>query len=71
MDLKKAGCKKAGSLLLKKRKGSLAPSLFDPVFLHSILDLIFSGSQTDPSFQNKNNGCTLIGWMTALFTEFE
>ena len=56
--LQKAGCKKTGSLLFKKRRGLfLSPCFFQ---VH-ILDLIFLGSQTDPCFQNKNNGCRLTG----------
>ena len=67
--------KKAGSHCYSKREEAWLPLLFlnnnEPVFspcffqVH-ILDLIFSGSQTDPRFQNKNSGCRLTGRLDLL-----
>jgi hypothetical protein len=52
----------------------------NPVFLHPAFfwTWIFSGSQTDPCFQNKNSGCRLTGricqcikisWVVKFLTE--
>ena len=69
MDLKKAGSKNRVIVIQKEKR---QPDLFScwmtmalffsPCFFHvHILDLIFSGSQTDPCFQKKNSGCRLTG----------
>jgi hypothetical protein len=69
MDLKKAGSKKQGHCYSKREEAARLllflnnndPIFFSPCFFQvHILDLIFfSGSQTDPCFQNKNSGCGL------------
>ena len=43
------GCKKQGA---KNRVSAIQKEILD----------LFLGSQTDPCFQNKNNGCRLTGW---------
>ena len=59
MDLKKSGYKKLGHCYSKKEEAPcfLQPAFFRPIFW----TCFFSGSQTDPYFQNKNNGCKLTG----------
>ena len=57
----KSRLQKTGSLLFKKRRGSLS-LFFAPCFLQPIFwTWFFSGSQTDQCFQNKNSGCRLTG----------
>ena len=72
MYLKKAGSKKQGNYY-SKREEAAWPLLFlnnnDPVFFTLLFSGpyfghdFFSGSQTDPCFQNKNSGCRLTGQM--------
>ena len=72
MDLTKPGWKKQGHCY-SKREEAAWPFLFlnnnDPVFMHPAFfrsifwTWFFSGSQTDPCFQNKNSGCRLTGWI--------
>ena len=61
---------KSGSLLFKKRKDQAASSFLhnnDPVFCNLLFDKknwvphLFSGSQTNPAFYNKNQGQRLTG----------
>ena len=67
--MQKAGCKKQGHCYSKREEAAALFSFwiimtlfFAPCFLHPIfLTWFFSGSQTDPCFQNKNSGCKLTG----------
>ena len=69
MDLKKAGCKKQGHCYSKREESAWLllflnnndRLFFAPCFLHPIFWTFFSGSQTDPCFQNKNSRCRLTG----------
>ena len=68
----KSRVKKAGSLLFKREEGAwpVASSVFEeqwPCFLHltfcnPYFGPFFTGSQTDPYFQNKS-GCRLTEWI--------
>ena len=69
MGCENQGAKKQGHCYSKREEARL-PLLFlsnnDPVFLHPdflqpIFWTFFSGSQTDPCFQNKNSECRLTG----------
>ena len=65
----KSRCKKQGYCYSKEK---MQPGLFSfwmtmtlfftPCFLQPIFWTFFSGSQTDPCFQNKNSGFRLTGW---------
>jgi hypothetical protein len=55
MDLKKAGSKKQGHCYSKREEAAW------PLLFLNKNDPVFSGSQTDPCFQNKNSGCKLTG----------
>ena len=79
MDLKKAGCKKQGHCYSKREEARL-PLLFlnnnDPVFCNLLFSgpyvfwtWFFSGSQTNPCFQNKNSGCRSNWSSTITFHE--
>ena len=69
MGCKKQGAKNRGIVIQKeKRPGCLfffwitMTLFFAPCFLQPIFwTWFFSGSQTDPCFQNKNSGCRLTG----------
>ena len=63
--LQNAGCKKQDHCYSKREEARL-PLLFLTLFLHLAFCNpyfwpFFSGSQTDPCFQNKNSGCRLTG----------
>ena len=69
---------KTGSMLFKKRRGSMAFFFFlnnnDPVFCNQLFSGpyfgSFSGSQTDPCFQNKNSGSRLTGLVFLQILQF-
>ena len=64
MVCKKQGAKKQGHCYLKRGEAAW-PLLFfkhnDPAFCNPYFGPFFTGSQTDPCFQNKNSGCRLTG----------
>ena len=72
--VQKAGCKKQGHCYSKREEAAALFSFwiimtlfFAPCFLHPIfLTWFFSGSQTDPCFQNKNSGDRLTGQQTKI-----
>ena len=69
MGCEKQGAKNQGHCYSKREETAWPflffnnnyPAFWHPSFCNHILDLIFSGSQTDPCFQNKNSGCRLTG----------
>ena len=61
MGCKKQGAKKQGHCYSKREEAAWPLLFLQPAFCNPYFGPFFTGSQTDPCFQNKNSGCRLNG----------